>query len=69
VTVTWPPNTEKDVAGYKLYVGNAPGFYGLPITVGNVTSYIVSNLTPGNSYYFAVSAYDANGNESEASSP
>jgi hypothetical protein len=37
VTVTWPPNTEKDVAGYKLYVGNAPGFYGLPITVGNVT--------------------------------
>jgi hypothetical protein len=67
-SLTWSPNTETDVAGYKVYVGNAPGVYGAPINVGKVTSYVLSNLIPGNTYYFAVSAYDTSGNESAPSS-
>jgi hypothetical protein len=62
--LTWSPNADVDLAGYKIHFGNAPGIYGVPIDVGNVTSYVVSNLTLGNTYYFAVSAYDKNGNES-----
>jgi hypothetical protein len=41
--------------------------FGAPIVVGKVTSYQVTGLMPGNTYYFAVSAYDANGNESQPS--
>jgi fibronectin type 3 domain-containing protein len=66
-TLTWSPNTDTDLAGYKLYVGNAPGVYGAPIDMGKVTSYVVNNLTLGNTYYFAVSAYDTSGNESALS--
>jgi hypothetical protein len=67
-TLTWVANSESDLAGYKVYVGMAPGAYGSPIAVGNTTSYMVSGLLRGNTYYFAVSAYDASGNESLPSS-
>jgi hypothetical protein len=63
-TLTWSPNGETDLAGYKIYVGNAPGSYGPPITIGKQTSYTFSNLQLGNTYYFALSAYDTSGNES-----
>ena len=66
-TLTWSPNAETDLAGYKLYVGKASGIYGAPIIIGKQTSYTVSNLQLGNTYYFALSAYDINGNESALS--
>jgi hypothetical protein len=52
------------LAGYKVYVGTASGRYGSPITVGNVTSYVISNLTLGNTYYFVVTSYSSSGAES-----
>ncbi|HEY1409656.1 MAG TPA: fibronectin type III domain-containing protein, partial [Promineifilum sp.] len=66
-TLTWSPNAETDLAGYKVYVGKASGIYGAPIIIGKQTSYTVSNLQLGNTYYFALSAYDINGNESALS--
>lgn len=66
-TVSWDANTEPDLAGYRLYYGTAPGVYGTPIDVGNVTSYLVTGLTAGVVYYFAVTAYDTSGNESAKS--
>ena len=63
-TLTWSANTDTDLAGYKVYVGMASGVYGAPIDVGKVTSYVVSNLPLGNTYYFTVSAYDVSNNES-----
>ncbi len=63
-TLTWSPNTETDLAGYKVYVGTASGIYGAPIDVGKVTSYVVGNLQLGNTYYFTVTAYDGSSNES-----
>jgi hypothetical protein len=66
-TLMWSPNGETDLAGYKVYIGNAPGAYGPPITIGKQTSYTVGNLQLGNTYYFALSAYDTSGNESALS--
>jgi hypothetical protein len=53
--------------GYKIHVGTAPGTYTQQIDVGNVTSYTISGLNEGATYYFAVSAYDATGNVSSLS--
>ncbi len=63
-TLKWDANTETDLAGYILYQGITEGSYETPIDVGNVTSYTVSDLEPGMTYYFAVTAYDTGGNES-----
>jgi fibronectin type 3 domain-containing protein len=61
------PNTEPDLAGYKLYYGNASWDYAQVIDVGNTTMYTVTNLTAGDTYYFAVAAHDTSGYESEHS--
>jgi hypothetical protein len=64
--LSWLPNTDADLAGYKLYMGRASGSYGAPgspINVGNTTSYTV-NITEGGFWYFAVTAYDTSANES-----
>ena len=66
-TLTWGANTETDLAGYKIYVGTQSGAYGAPIMVGKVTSYQITNLTKGTTYYFAITAVDAAGNESSLS--
>ena len=70
MTLTWTANGEPDLAGYKVYVGTASGTYSLPgspFVAGKVTSYTVSNLPKGQTYYFAISAYDSAGNESALS--
>lgn len=69
-TLTWTANRETDIAGYKIYVGTASGTYafsGSPFAVGQVTSYTVTNLPYGTTYFFAISAYDSAGNESPLS--
>lgn len=65
VQVTWNANTEEDLAGYRLYVGQEAGQYGEPVDVGNVTGHVME-ITPeyGATYYFALTAYDTSGNES-----
>ena len=70
VTLTWRANGEPDLAGYKIYVGTASGTYnapGSPFVAGKVVSYTVSNLPKGQTYFFAMSAYDTAGNESPLS--
>jgi Tfp pilus assembly protein PilW len=66
VTLAWDPNTENDLAGYNFYFGDKPGTYTNRTTVGNVTTNRVSGLAPG-SYYFAVTAYNDAGAESDYS--
>ena len=62
--MTWAPNSEPDLAGYRIHYGTAPGSYATSADVGNVTSYTVPNLSPGTTYYLTVTAYDLSGNES-----
>ena len=45
-------------------MGTASGRYGTPLDVGNVTAYVVSNLTLGTTYYFVVTSYSTSGSES-----
>lgn len=66
-TLQWASNSESDLTGYKVYQGLAPGSYGLPIDVGNTTTYTAQNLQAGLRYYFAITAYDRRGNESSPS--
>ncbi|MCX7635466.1 MAG: hypothetical protein N2Z74_06945, partial [Syntrophales bacterium] len=63
IRLTWDPNTEPDLAGYKIYYGNASRVYTHSINVGKVTSYTL-NLDPRNRYYIAVTAYDTENLES-----
>jgi len=74
VTLAWNPPAENidgtpvnDLAGYKIYYGSSPGDYSSEIIVDNpgITRYLVDNLFPNN-WYFAVTAYDLAGHESEA---
>ena len=66
-TLQWAANSEADLAGYKVYQGTTAGSYGPAIDVGNSTNYIASNLQPGLTYYYAVTAHDTSGNESPPS--
>ena len=59
VTLAWDPNTEPDLAGYKLYYGTSSGNYSNSIAVGNVTTYTVTNLSAGVTYYFALTALNS----------
>jgi hypothetical protein len=67
VTVAWEPNTEPDLAGYRIYYGLTSDQYGNPIDVGKQTSYTVASLEDGKTYYFAATAYDQYGDESDFS--
>ncbi len=64
VTLTWDTSAADDIAGYKIYYGNSSMNYNSIVDVGNQTSYTISDLVNGNTYYIAVTAYDVNGNES-----
>ncbi|MES2990224.1 MAG: fibronectin type III domain-containing protein [Pseudomonadota bacterium] len=68
MALAWAASTAPSVSGYRLYYGTASGSYlqpkGSGIATGNTTTYTVNNLTSKNLYYFAVTAIDANGNES-----
>ena len=64
VKVSWDANSEGDLAGYKVYYGQASGNYSQVVDLGNKTTVDVKNLTRGRTYYFAVTAYDQSGNES-----
>lgn len=66
VMLAWDASESPEVTGYKVYVGNAPGNYNEPITIGNQTSYTVTGLNSG-TYYFAIKAINAYGDESDFS--
>ena len=63
LTLSWDPNSESDLAGYKLYYGTASGIYGTPITLGIETTYTITGLPPG-TYFFALKAFNTQGLES-----
>jgi len=67
VTLVWDPNTEPEVVGYRIYYGLASDQYGNQIDVGNQTTYTVASLENGKTYYFAATAYDQYGDESDFS--
>lgn len=74
ITLAWdPPSTYTDgtpltdLSGYRIYHGAASGVYSNYLDVTNTTSATVSNLFPGCTNYFAVTAVNSVGTESCAS--
>ena len=67
IIVTWHPNKESDLAGYKVYYGRAFRYFEHWIDVGMTTEYTMSALQDTGLFYFAVTAYDSTGNESRLS--
>jgi hypothetical protein len=63
-SANWNPIATTNPINYSLDVASDSNFTGAiysNLNVGNVTSYTVSNLTPGNTYYYRVKASFANG--------
>lgn len=69
VTLEWEANSEAQVGGYMLYYGQTSGNYAKVVDVGNQTNYVVSDLNPGETYYFAVTAYDPSKQNESSFSP
>lgn len=72
-SLSWLPPTENtdgsslgNLAGYKIYYGSASGNYTDVIDINNIgiVDYLIENLASGYTYYFVVTAYDVDGNES-----
>jgi fibronectin type 3 domain-containing protein len=62
----WDPVSVPDLEGYRVYRSTTSGTYGSPIAAlsSSSTTYQMTNLTKGITYFFVVTAYDVNGNES-----
>ena len=78
ITLAWDPNSEKDLKGYGIYFSQ--GTSGPPYQLAGYVelsdlddpqapSFTVVSLTVGTEYSLAVTAYDAEGNESYYSEP
>ncbi len=64
VNASWDPNSESDLAGYRIYYGTQSGSYNTNVDAGNATSVEIKGLQTNTTYYFAATAYDVAGNES-----
>lgn len=67
LSLVWDQNTEEDLAGYKVYIGTAPQTFSQIVDVGRVTAFTATDLSEGETYYSAVTAYDIYMNESDFS--
>jgi len=64
VSLAWDAVSAPNLKGYWLYYSQTSRTYTSHIDVGTQTTYTVTGLTAGQTYYFAVTAYDGTGNES-----
>lgn len=67
VTLAWDANTDPDLAGYMLYYGFATRAYDYVVDVGDQTTFTLSGLEDGHTYYFALTAYNTEDLESDFS--
>lgn len=71
VRATWNPNSETDLAGYKLYYSDSADLgtftESQSVDVGNVTEYDLGPIPMGS--WITITAYDFTGNESAFATP
>jgi hypothetical protein len=68
VHLIWNPSTDPSVTGYNVYYGVASRVYTNKLDVGSATNATVSGLVVGSCYFFAATAYNLLGVESDYSS-
>ena len=66
VTLAWEPNTDPDIAGYILYIHQVD-YYSLDEIDPNNPQGAVNKLESGKTYFFAVTAINNDGLESDFS--
>ena len=64
LTLAWDPSGASGIRGYRLHYGTSSHGYSKSSDLGNTTTTTVSNLVPGQIYYFAVTDYNTAGVES-----
>jgi hypothetical protein len=68
---SWLPNSETNLAGYKIYFGVTSGSYiyerdvHLPVIIRGKVRASIGNLSEGITYYFVATAYNTEGVESD----
>ncbi len=67
VALAWDPSTNANVVAYNLYYGVASQTYTNKVTVGAVTNATITGLVAGATYFFAATASDNLGLESDFS--
>jgi len=67
VMLIWYENTEPDLAGYRVYRSLAPEGYYYEIGETNLDYFLDFGLENGQTYFYAITAFDWDGNESELS--
>jgi len=67
IALTWDPSHDPNVAGYLVYWGESPDSYDSVIDAMDYTAVSIPELKPGSAYFFAVTAYDQNGAQSDFS--
>lgn len=67
VSLAWVASPSTDVTGYRVRYGTDSGSYTASISLGKVTTATVPGLASGVTYYFAVTAINASGLESNFS--
>ena len=67
VTLGWDASADPTVTGYKVYYGPASGGYTNAVSFGKTTNGIVPGLVEGQTYYFAATATNSSGLESDFS--
>lgn len=65
--LVWNANTEPDISGYRRYQGTNPRTYSQWEYLGNTTTNKIPDLTHGQIWYFAVTALNFSGLESDFS--
>lgn len=68
-TLAWDYENDPSVQAYNLYYGPVAGAYTNFVSAGSMNQTTVSNLSAGETYYFAVTAVNSAGLESVFSSP
>ena len=76
IKIGWLPNTESDLAGYRVYYGTrSDDAFTTSIDVGMATReedlvvYTITNLNRGQEYCIALTAYNTSNYESDFSNP
>jgi hypothetical protein len=67
ITLTWDPSDDPNVAGYLIYWGESPDAYDWVMDAMDYSTVSIPELTPGSAYFFAVTAYDQKGAQSDFS--
>jgi hypothetical protein len=63
VELSWNTITNEGITGYNVYYGTQSGSYGYSQGYGITNDVLIQGLNAGQTYYFAVNAEDAYGNQ------